>query len=52
MLEDVMFDDRDIKSWEYGNEAGDDSPEQEFVTPDIMHPLRKVFLTLWLHSKE
>jgi hypothetical protein len=52
MFEDHMVDDRDIQHWENGDESGYDAAEQEFVPPNIIDPLREVFLRPGLHAEK
>lgn len=52
MFEDIMVDDRNIQGRKDGNETSDDGPEQEAITPDIVHPLGKILFAPWLHTEE
>ena len=52
MFEDIVVDDRDIQGRKDGNETRGDSPEQEAITPEIVHPLSKVSFAPWLHTEE
>lgn len=52
MFEDDLVDDGDIQDREGRDEAGHDGPEEERVTPDIVHPLREVALGFGLHAEE
>lgn len=52
MLEDNRVDDRDVDEGEHGDEASDNSPEEELVAPDVNHPLSEVLLGLGLHAEE
>lgn len=38
MLENHAVDNRDVEGREYGDEAEDDSPEEEFVSADVVDP--------------
>ena len=41
-----------VEGREYGNEAGDHSPEEERVPPHVVHPLGEVFFASRLHTEE
>lgn len=52
VLEHHIVDNGDIKDRNHGNKAGENRPEEELVTPDIICPLREVLLGLGLHAEE
>ena len=52
MLENDSAELRNIENREDGDEACHDRTEEKLVPPDVVHPLREVFLRVWLHSEE
>lgn len=41
-----------VKDRKHGNPPRHNRPEEELVSPDVVHPLREVFLGLGLHAEE
>jgi len=52
VLEHLVVDDRDIESREDSNESSNNSPEEEFVSPDVDSPLSEILRALRLHAEE
>ncbi len=52
MLKDAVVDDGDINDGEGKYEASHNTPEQELVVPNIVHPLGEVTLRMGLHPEE